>query len=162
MLSDPESSPAPVARQQADGTLALDFGRMPRGQSFDFPDVLRLSSTDSEMARVSISLSGPVADAVQAVGFSNEDGVVRDDLQLAAGASACVAFVLAPDASTPEGPREGTLTIVVMTPDGSTRLWELPLVVIFVSDDVPGDPASPGPAATPVTMSDRVPPFPLS
>jgi hypothetical protein len=166
MLSDPDAPPAPIARLREEGTLALDFGRMPLGGAFDFADVLRLSSTRTDAAGVSISLSGPVADAALKVGFWDEErGVVCDDLQLQPGASAHVAFAFAPDASAPEGPREGTLTIVVTPSDGSTLQWELPFAVFFTAaGDVPSDPTSPEPAVTPVTpvtTSDRVPRLPL-
>ena len=78
--------PSPVACAQPSGELALDFGPLPRAQTIEFTDVVRLTSTVGRTADVTLRLSGPAAGDVQRVGFWDDNrGVICTGLQLRVG-----------------------------------------------------------------------------
>ncbi len=148
-----QSPEAPVAQILHDGTLALDFGEVPADEATIFADVARMTSAAGETAGVTLALSGPAAAVVQRVGFSDgAGGIVCDDLTLAAGETAQLAFGFDLGADSPCGLQQGTLTVIAELDDGSVQQCELPLTVTvlpIVASPSPSASASPSPTASP-------------
>ena len=134
---------------------------MPIAQRVDFPDVLRLTSVAGSTVKVTLTLAGGAAEAVNQVGFWDEKrGVVENGLTLKAGEEARVAFAfeLPPDSAA--GLLEGVLTVAATLEDGSSQQQELPFALSVVATDVvPDASASPQPASSPSAAAGGRPPL---
>jgi hypothetical protein len=144
-----------VAQVLADGTIGLDLGLVPLAEAIVFPDVLRMTSTAGQTAKITLALSGPAAESVRQVGLWDEKrGIVHHGLTLKAGEEARIALGLEAGWDAPSGPQQGALTVTVTLEDGSLQQVELPLALTVVAPDTPPS-ASPDPASTPTVTSGR-------
>jgi hypothetical protein len=107
-----------------------------------------MTSSVDEPISVTLSLSGPVADVVQRVGFADAaGGIATDGLGLSAGETARLAFGfdLGPDAAA--GTRHGTLTVTAELAGVTTQHREVPVAVTVVSrEEAPSVEAATTPA----------------
>lgn len=133
------SAHVPVARASADGTIRLDFGEVPVGETVVFSDVARLSAANDAIT-VTLAVCGPAAALVHRVGFSDgAGGFVCGPVTLSAGETGRLAFEIQAIPGSSSGPYQGTLTVTARTADGFVQCDEVPLVVTvapaFVAPD---------------------------
>ena len=123
-----------MASLQADGTIKLDFGEVPRAQRATFDDVVRLTSRAGRTTDVSLAISGPAGAVVQWVGFwEGKQGSDGGGLTLKAGHTEQLAFGLYAPLRTHPGELQGSLTITARLADGRVQQRQLPIVIDVVT-----------------------------
>jgi hypothetical protein len=123
-----------VASLQADGTIKLDFGEVPRAQRATFDDVVRMTSRADRTTNVSLAISGPAGAVVQWVGFwEGTHGSAGGGLTLKAGHTEQLAFGLYAPSHTHPGELQGSLTITASLADGRVQQRQLPIVIDVVT-----------------------------
>lgn len=127
------SPPPTVAALQADGSIRLDFGQVPRAKDTTYNDVVRMASQVSGTTTVSLALSGPVAKLVKRVGFWDGSGVVCSGLKLKAGQTQRLAFEFRACSGAALGDYQSTVTITASLTDGRSQEMRLPITLDLVS-----------------------------
>jgi len=136
----------PVATARPDGSLSLDFGRVPAGETFAFDDVVRVCCDAGREVTVRLAATGAVAPFIQEVGFCSGAGSVSSVLTLGAGERAEVRFVLDPPAETSCGPYRGALSVVAEVDGAAAQRLDVPIEVTIAASASDGDSGDSGEA----------------